>query len=184
MGVRLIAEAIMSTGATATLAALSSLAVATGVALAADPPQLKEGLWSIHSRDVDLPSHKTTEFTSTLCRSHTSDRQTRDKAKDMTDCTTLKESEQGNEYTIESRCKIPGSIAESKSKTLFRGDATHTEVHITYTPALNGVTESTMIQDQKYLGQCPAGSEPGDLLLPNGTLLHLGHAESASQSQP
>jgi hypothetical protein len=174
----------MRTGATATLVALPLLALALGATRAADPPQLKEGLWSIHSRNVDLPSHRKTEFTSTLCRSHASDRQTQENVKNMKDCTTVRETEQANEYAIESRCKIHGSIIESKSETHFLDNATHTEVHVTYTPALNGVTDSTLTEDQKYLGQCPAGSEPGDLMLPNGTVQHLGRAQSSSQQNP
>lgn len=150
----------------------------TVAALAADAPQLKEGLWSIHSRDLEMPGNRHTEFTSTLCRSHDSDRETQEKSKHTKDCVTVKETLRANELTSESRCTIHGSIIESHSTTLFLGNATHTEVHVTYTPALHGVTHSTLVQDQKYLGACPAGAEPGDLMLPNGSVQHLGRAQS------
>ncbi|HTW38410.1 MAG TPA: DUF3617 family protein [Steroidobacteraceae bacterium] len=164
----------MKKGVMALLAALPW----TVAALAADPPQLKEGLWSIHSRDLEMPGNRQTEFTSTLCRSHASDRETREKSQSMKECTTVKETLRANELRSESRCRIQGSIVESRSRTLFLGNATHTEVHVTYTPALNGVTHSMMVEDQKYLGACPAGAESGDLMLPNGSVQHLGRAPS------
>jgi hypothetical protein len=169
---------------TARALSAATLAALTWVAFGAEPPQLKEGLWSIHSHDVESPAHKTTDFTSTLCRSHASDRQAHENASNMTDCATVRESLHGNEYTIESRCKLRGSIVESKSTTHFSGNATHTEVHVTYTPALNGVTESTLVQDQKYLGKCPAGAESGDLMLPNGSVQHLGRPQSSAEPHP
>ena len=146
-------------------------------ALAADPPALKEGLWSIHSRGVQHPGDKKNDSTSTLCRTHAYEAQARERAKNMKDCSTVKEELEGNKYSIESRCMIEGSTVVSRSTTVFRGDATHTEAHITYTPALRGVSESTLVQDQKYLGSCPAGAEGGDLMTPNGTMQHLGRSE-------
>ena len=150
----------------------------------AEPPPLKEGLWSIHNREVDAPSNRKIDFTSTLCRSHASDQRARQAADRRKQCTSVSESLHANEYTVESRCKIKGSVVESKSTTLFRSDSTHTEEHVTYTPALNGITASTLIQDQKYLGKCPAGAEPGDLMLPNGAVQHLGRANEASRQHP
>jgi len=173
---------------TATSAALGFLVFGamldSGAGLAAEPLQLKEGLWSIHNREIDTPSNKKIEFTSTICRSHASEQRAREDAKNRKECTTINERLQGSEYTIESRCTIKGSTVESKSTTLFKGDSTHTDVHITYTPALNGITQSTLIQDQKYLGMCPAGAEPGDVMLPNGNVEHLGRAKSGSQPRP
>jgi hypothetical protein len=180
----------MRTRVSVVLAALAWVASTSGAALAADPPQLKEGLWSIHSRDVDMPGHKQTEFTSTLCRSHDSDRQTQQSAtgiendNGMQNCTTTQEHLQGDEYTIEARCMLRGSMVKSTSTTHFLGNATHTEAHITYSPALNGVTESTLVQDQKYLGRCPAGAKSGDLLLPNGTMQHLGRSQEPAPQHP
>lgn len=155
-----------------------------GSALAAEPPQLKEGLWSIHSQNTDAPSEKKTDFRSVLCRSHASDWRTRENARDAKECATVSENLQANKYTIQSRCRIKGSVVETRSTTLFMENATHTEVHVTYTPALNGITASTLIEDQKYLGKCPSGAESGDLMLPNGTVQHLGRADADSPSRP
>ncbi len=155
--------------------------LAFSTVLADEPPQLQEGLWSIHSEDVDAPSNKKTDFTSTLCRSHASDEQTRANARNRKECTTVSEQLQGNQYTVESRCTIRGSAVQSKSTTLFLGNTAHTVVHITYTPALNGVTDSTLTEDQKYIGKCPAGAEPGELMLPNGSVEHLGRAQSSAE---
>jgi hypothetical protein len=159
----------------------STALLASRAALAADPPPLKEGLWSIHSQGVQHPGDKKSDSTSTLCRTHVFDAQARERAKNMKDCSTVKEELEGNRYSIESRCTIEGSTVESKSTTVFRGDTTHTEARITYTPPLRGVSDSTLIQDQKYLGSCPAGAEGGDLLTPNGTMQHLGQSSGGEQ---
>lgn len=179
------AELAPSIAMLSTLALVGAAATLdAGRAQGAEPPPLKAGLWSIHSREIDAPSNKRIEFTSTLCRSEASDQRARESANQRKECTTVSDSLRANEYTIESRCKIKGSIVESKSTTLFHDSSTHTEEHVTYAPALNGITASTLVQDQKYLGKCPAGSEPGDLMLPNGAVQHLGRAQDPSEPQP
>jgi hypothetical protein len=147
------------------------------VALAEDPPPLKEGLWSIHSHGVQHPGDKKSDSTSTLCRTHLYDDQARERAKNMKDCSTVKEALEGNKYSTESICTIEGSKVDSKSTTEFRGTTTHTEAHVTYAPPLRGVSDWTLIQDQKYLGSCPTGAEGGDLMTPDGAMHHLGHDE-------
>jgi hypothetical protein len=66
------------------------------------------------------------------------------------------------------------TTVDSKSVVTFEGESVaHSESHATYTPALTGFTEMTMSQDQKYLGSCPAGAQPGDLTQADGTVVHL-----------
>ena len=49
-------------------------------------------------------------------------------------------------------------VIDTTEKATFKGDtAVHSETHATYSPPLYGVSESTMIMDQEYLGSCPAG---------------------------
>lgn len=156
---------------------MSALLLVSGAVLADDPPPLKEGLWSIHSHGVQHPGDKKSDSTSTLCRTHAYDAQTRERAKNMKDCSTVKEALEGSKYSTESVCTIEGSTVDSKSTTEFRGNTTHTEARVTYSPPLRGVSDSTLTQDQKYLGNCPAGAEGGDLMTPDGAMHHLGHAE-------
>ena len=61
----------------------------------------------------------------------------------------------------------------SKGVTTFQGDsATHSETHTTNTPEQYGVAESTMVMDQKYIGACPAGIVPGDIVRADGSKLN------------
>ena len=44
------------------------------LAFAADAPEIKEGLWSIHTQTIDNPGNKKMENTSTICRDHAYDK--------------------------------------------------------------------------------------------------------------
>jgi hypothetical protein len=143
------------------------------IALGADPPQLKEGLWSIHSQTIDNPGNKKTESSSTICRSHAYDQHVQSIAKDRKGC-TLNESFAGGAYTSEVHCVVAGAAIDTKGTSVYQGDAsTHSESHTTYTPAFAGVSESTMVMDQKYIGSCPAGIQPGDRTAADGKVTHL-----------
>jgi hypothetical protein len=79
-------------------------------------------------------------------------------------CTTLKEDWQGSIYSVDSHCIVAGTAVDSKGTVTYIGDTSaRSETRATYTPALGGVSETTMIMDQKYVGSCPAGGQPGDL---------------------
>jgi hypothetical protein len=155
--------------------ALEMAALVLPIARATDPPDVKEGLWSIHTQTTDNPGAKKSEGTYTLCRDHAFDLSVRARAKTIKGCTTVSESFQGGKYSVEMHCTIGGSVSESKGTTTFQGDAAvHSESHATYTPALYGISESTTVMDQKYVGSCPAGTHPGDRTNSDGTVIHLG----------
>jgi hypothetical protein len=142
---------------------------------AIDLPSLREGLWSIHTQSVDNPGNVKREFTQKLCRNHAYDDSARAKAKNVPGCKTLNENLSGHTYTVEMECTVTGSVIHSSGVTTMTGDdAFHSETHATYTPALRGVSDTTMIIDQKYEGSCPAGTQPGDFIRPDGTILHTG----------
>jgi hypothetical protein len=155
--------------------ALAMTALGLPIARATDPPDVKEGLWSIHTQTTDNPGAKKSEGTYTLCRDHTYDLSVRARAKTVKGCTTVSENFQPGKYSVEVHCTIAGSVTVSQGTTTFQGDtAAHSENHASYTPALYGVSESTMVMDQKYVGSCPAGSHPGDRTNSDGTVIHLG----------
>lgn len=146
-----------------------------GFAAALDLPPLREGLWSIHTQTTDNPGNVKTDFTQKICRNHAYDNSAQTKAKSMPGCKVLNENLNAQTYTIEMECKIGGSAIHSKGVTTRTGDAAfRSETHATYAPALNGVSDSIMIMDQKYLGSCPSGIAPGDIIRADGTILHTG----------
>jgi hypothetical protein len=152
-----------------------ALTVPVGTAYAFDHPPVKEGLWQIRTQTIDNPSNKKTEGTITLCRDHDYDKTVEARSKSVKGCTTTNESLTAGAYSAEMRCEIGSSVLVSKGVVTFQSDtAMHSETHVTYTPALYGNTDETMIQDQTYLGACPAGMKAGDRKSQDGTLIPLG----------
>jgi hypothetical protein len=150
------------------------LLLASATAYAVKPPLMKEGLWSIRNQSSVTPENKPSEFTSTICRSHAYDQSVLDDAKTMKGCTTVSETMQGSTYSIHMHCVVGATVIDSTSTVIFKGDAaTHSETHATYNPAMGGVTGMKLIQDQTFLGSCPAGTQPGDMTRPDGTVTHL-----------
>jgi hypothetical protein len=140
----------------------------TGTARAVDPPPMKEGLWSIHNQSVTNPGNKKDDNTATICRSHDYDQKVRDKMKTMANCKMIAETLQGNEYSAHQQCTVQGSLIDSVTTVTFSENGTHTEGHASYKPAMAGVSEMTMTQDQKFVGACPAGQKPGDVTPTDG----------------
>jgi cell division ATPase FtsA len=153
---------------------LAALVVSTGSA--ADLPDIKEGFWNVHTQTVDNPGAKKSEGTYSLCHDHAYDQAVRARAKNnMKNCTTVSESFQAGKYSVEVRCTVAGSVIETKGVTTFQNDsASHSETHTTYNPATYGVSESTITMDQKWVGSCPAGVQPGDRINSDGSVMHLG----------
>jgi hypothetical protein len=153
--------------------AAAALLLPIMIARAADPPDIQEGLWEIHSQSIENPGNKKTEFTHKLCRDHAYDKAAIDLAKNMKDCTTHITNEGVNKFSADSRCTVAGTAIVSKGTATYQGTTSaHSETHTTYTPALYGKTDEMMIQDQKYVGSCPAGMKPGDQIGADGTVQH------------
>jgi hypothetical protein len=153
--------------------AAGAFLLAIGTAYAVDPPQMKEGLWSIHRETIDNPGNKKSESNSTICRDHAYDLHADSLAKNVKGC-TVSQSVQGGKYSSRSHCVMGGTVVESQGSATYQGDTSaHVESHATYSPAMGGISDTTMIVDQKYVGNCPAGAQPGDLTT-NGRTVHLG----------
>ena len=71
--------------------ACAAVALALPIANAANPPEVKEGLWSVHTQSIDNPGNKRSEGTYTLCRDHAYDQSMRAKAKNMKGCNKVSE---------------------------------------------------------------------------------------------
>jgi len=157
------------------LLALATVALTLPIASATDPPAVKEGLWSIHQEMTNSPGGKKTEGDYTLCRDHAFDQLVREREKSMKGCTIVNENLQDNKYSSEIRCTAGTITIESKGTTTYTGDSTvHSESHATYSPALGGVTDTAIVRDEKFVGSCPAGTEPGDRTNADGTVIHMG----------
>ncbi len=158
---------------TSTLA-LALLLLSAGIAAADERPDLDEGLWTVHVRNTDNPGNRTSETTYSICRDHAFDKASEAAAKELKGCTLVSESFAADTYAVDMRCAIDGTVIESAGTTVFAGtSATHTEARATYTPPMAGTTDTTLVRDEKFLGACPAGTEPGDRIAEDGSVTHL-----------
>ncbi len=149
------------------------LALAMGDARAARPPQLQEGLWEVRVQSTENPGAKKTEYSFKLCRNHAYDREMDDLVKNNKSCTTQLQKLAGDRFSAASRCTVSGIVIDSKGLSVYQGNSSiHSESAATYTPPLYGKSDETMIQDQQYVGACPAGMKPGDRLLADGRVVH------------
>jgi hypothetical protein len=152
----------------------AAMALPVAIASAQYLPSMKEGLWKIHSVTTDMPSNETTTDTYTICRSHAYDDHVRELVKSIKGCTYKEGGDVGGKKMEESHCEISGMKIDTTGYVKETGDtAFHSEGHTKYTPAMNKITETTMVQDQTYVGACPAGMEPGDKKDSDGTVQHL-----------
>ncbi len=143
-----------------------------GVLYAIDEPSLKEGLWSVHTQTIQNPGNKKDQGDKSICRSHAFDEHVQSLAKKV-NCKSISENSSGGTKTTETECTVGGSVIKGKGTVTMSGDtAAHSESHATYTPPMYGMSETTMITDQKYLGACPAGTQPGDIIFSDGRITH------------
>lgn len=128
------------------------------------PPPMKDGLWETHSTQTQ--QGKAVSDTSVkMCQSKalTKSRQSSgEELRKKNECTSSVTQPSANMYVEESRCaKGPNAGSVTKVVYTYRGDtASHTEMHMNV-----GKSETVMIIDAKYVGNCPAGMKPGDLVM-------------------
>lgn len=141
-----------------TLIALASL---VGVAVAADAPHRKPGLW-------EMTSHASTRR---ICL----DRETEDLMNRMAvasgqeACSKVETHASGNQFTAKAVCNMGGVKMSSEAVTTFTGDtASTTKVHTIFDPPLAGRSQADTQDDAKWLGACPADMKPGDMILKTG----------------
>ncbi len=145
------------------------VSVVSGIAGADEfkPPPMKDGLWETHS--IQTQQGKTVFDTSAkMCQSKELTKSMQSNGEEFRKknaCTSVVTQPSPNTYTEESHCaKGPNAGSVTKITYTYQGDtASHTEMHMN-----DGKTETVMVIDAKYLGSCPAGMKPGDVVMPDG----------------
>jgi hypothetical protein len=148
----------------------------SAIALADDMPVRKEGLWVRHTFQTENPGSKRYEFSQTTCRSHGYDQYERALIKNAfsKQLCSVTESVKGNVDQSNLLCHMAGITIDRKETTTYRGDSSiHFESHATLTPGMDGVTQRTILADEKYTGACPPQLQPGDMISADGKLRHL-----------
>ena len=147
------------------------LSVWTGIVEAdgIKPPPTKEGLWETHSTQTQ--QGKTVFDKSVkMCQSNETTKSMQSSGEELrkkNECTSNVSRPTANTYVEESRCaKGPNAGSVTQVVYTYQGDtASHTEMHMNV-----GKSETVMIIDAKYLGSCPAGMKPGDLIVDGKTI--------------
>jgi hypothetical protein len=153
----------------AVLSACIGIAEADGI----KPPPTKEGLWETHSTQTQ--QGKTVFDKSVkMCQSNETTKSMQSNGEELrkkNECTSNVTQPSPNTYVEESRCaKGPNAGSVTKVVYTYQGDtASHTEMHMNV-----GKSETVMIIDAKYLGSCPAGMKPGDLMI-DGKIMSGGN---------
>ncbi|WP_157971445.1 DUF3617 family protein [Dyella sp. C9] len=93
-------------------------------------------------------------------------------------CSKFNISVQGTTVVSDAVCRIDGPNGtvnmSSHSETRFDGDtAYHTEGHMKYDPAMMGQSEMAMTSSGRWVGECPAGQHPGDMVMPDGSVMNI-----------
>ncbi len=128
---------------------------------------MKDGLWETHSTQTQ--QGRTVFDTSVkMCRSKELTKSMQSSGEEFRKkyaCTSAVTQPSPNTYAEESRCaKGPNAGSVTKIIYTYQGDtASHTEMHMN-----DGKTETVVVIDAKYLGSCPAGMKPGDVVMPDG----------------
>jgi hypothetical protein len=156
------------------LAAAATL-ILIGTITADDNPRLKDGLWSIHTQLTEHPSEQRNETDTSYCRNRAHDDRERSAKKQGANCKTLSDKTSGGTRITETECAASDAVMKTKlTLNVISDSATHTETVTTFSPPSAGRTGTTIITDQKYVGACPAGVQPGDLLDAAGKVIHHG----------
>jgi hypothetical protein len=130
------------------------------VAVAADPPKRKSGLWHVVMTAEGAPKMQFHECV---------DRDSDDLAKpgDGSTCSKLEVRRQGASYVVESVCKEDGSTATTR--TVFTGNfeaAYNAESKTSFRPPMQGMAELTQKVEARWMdAACKPGQEPGDMTL-------------------
>jgi hypothetical protein len=63
---------------------------------------------------------------------------------------------------------------KSSSVTTFTGDTAYrSEIKSSYDPPMQGMPSGNTVINAKWTGACPAGKQPGDVMLPDGRKVNM-----------
>lgn len=152
------------------------LLAATSVALMAqsDFPKRKAGLWEV---TMTLPSSRTAMPSAKMCIDAATDAELLKTGTSMSRsaCSKHEVHVSGKVVTIDAVCTIAANTTSTThTTTTFTSDtAYHTDAKTHYDPPFMGRSDSTVTQDGKWAGACPADMQPGDMLLPSGVKMNV-----------
>lgn len=150
-------------------ATATALLLLPALALAAELPKRKSGLW-----EVSTAAGEGKTVAAQMCVDQKTDDLSRQIAGAGVTCSKQTMRREGQRYIHDSVCKFGESTATSRA--IFSGsfDSSY-EVDVTakYSPPMMGMSEGRSIIKARWLGPCKPGQKPGDVIMPNGTVINL-----------
>lgn len=156
------------------VAALAGLVVSTTTgARADDMPTRKAGLWEV---TMHMPIANMAPQVMKFCTDAATDaalfKLGMNAAQGM--CSRQDMHRSGSVVTVDTECKMGETNMTSHSVMTFTGDTAYqTESKSHFDPPMMGRSESTMTQEAKWTGPCPADMQAGDMIGPNGVKLNM-----------
>ena len=155
-----------------------TLALLTTVALAADLPKRKSGLWEISSTSSASGRAQANQpvVTMSMCVDQNSDADWIQSGQQMSQvkCSKQETKVERDRILFNSVCNFGKTTATSRG--VVSGDfnkAYNVETHSTYEPPLAGMKEASSTITAKWLSPCKPGQRPGDIIMPNGTSINM-----------
>ena len=154
-------------------ALVCGLACAATGAWADELPQRRPGLWDVtlHMASVNMPPQGMK-----FCTDAATDAELyklgMNAAQGM--CSRYELHRNGNIATMDTECKMGEVKMTSRAVMTFTGDAAYkTDIQTHFDPPMMGRSNSTMTQEAKWSGPCPADMQPGDIIGPNGMKMNM-----------
>jgi hypothetical protein len=149
------------------------VAAASWAASADDLPQRKAGLWQV---DMANPGGQMQPQQMKMCIDVNTDAEMyktgMSAAQGM--CSKPEMHRSGDTMTTSSQCKMDQTQITTQAVTKFTGDsAYHSDINSKFSPPMMGHSASTVTQDAKWVGACPADMIPGDVVMGNGMKVNI-----------
>jgi hypothetical protein len=159
--------------AACTIALFGGLACLAAGARADDLPARKAGLWEVtmHMASGNAPTQ-----TMKFCTDAATDAELYKFGMNATQgmCSRYDLHRSGSTATVDTECKMGEMKMTSHSEMNFTGDTAYkTEIKSHFDPPMMGRSDSTMTQEAKWTGPCPADMQPGDMVGPNGMKMNM-----------
>ncbi len=154
-------------------AVLAASGAACGAARADDFPPRKAGLWQV---EMTMSVAQMPPQQMKMCIDPATDAEMYKLGMSATQgmCDKPDIHRSGSTVTVSTVCKLGDSKISTQAVTKFTGDTAYrTEATTKFDPPMNGHDQSTMTQDAKWSGPCPADMTAGDVVMGNGMKMNI-----------
>jgi hypothetical protein len=165
------------------IALILAVIFAAGAAHAQDVPKRKSGLWEITRTTVRTEGKpKVIQW----CIDQKTDNAVYQLAEGMRNesCKVDKMKREGDKLLVDGVCTLGTTHSTSKTHAVITGSfdsAYKIESTSIYDPPMRGKAEGSSTMSARWVGPCKPDQKPGDVVLPNGTMMHASDDESGGK---